>query len=71
MSGNFLSCIKGVKDPFEAQEERWDFSQDAKWERPHLTLRGESPGFSRVAASNLGFLSSYEGDFRDSLRGLR
>ena len=28
MSGNFLSCLKGVKDPFQAQEGRWDFSPD-------------------------------------------
>ena len=28
ISGNFLSCIKAVKDPFEAQEGRWDISQD-------------------------------------------
>ena len=28
MSGNFLSCLKCVKDPLEAQEGRWDFSQD-------------------------------------------
>ena len=33
MSGNFLSCIKGVHDPFEAQEARWDFSQDAAAEK--------------------------------------
>ena len=26
--GNFLSCIKGIKDPFKDQEGRWDFSQD-------------------------------------------
>ena len=26
MSGNFLSCLKGVKYPFEAQEGMWDFS---------------------------------------------
>ena len=25
MSGNFLSYLKGVKDPFEVQEGRWDF----------------------------------------------
>ena len=31
----------------------------------HLRLRGESPGFSRVAAGNMGFLLSYNGDFRD------
>ena len=28
MSGNFLSCLKGAKDPYEALEERWDFSRD-------------------------------------------
>ena len=33
MSENFLSCLKGVKDPFEAQEERWEFSQDATVEK--------------------------------------
>ena len=32
---------------------------------PHLALRGESPGFSRVAAGNFGFLSSYGVDLRD------
>ena len=30
-------------------------------------MRGESPGFSRAEAANLGFLSSYDGDFRDPL----
>ena len=34
---------------------------------PHLALRGESTGFSWVAAGNLGFLSGYDGDFRDPL----
>ena len=34
---------------------------------PHLVLRGESPGFSRVEAGNLGFLLSYGGDLRDLL----
>ena len=29
MSGNFLSCSKSVKDPFEVQEGRCDFLQDA------------------------------------------
>ena len=29
MSGNFLSCIKGVKYRFEFQEATWDFSRDA------------------------------------------
>ena len=38
MSGNFLSCLKGVKDPFGAQEGRWDFSRDSSEEKdliPH------------------------------------
>ena len=33
----------------------------------HLALRGESPGFSRVAAGNLGFLLTYDRDLRDLL----
>ena len=33
----------------------------------HLALRGESPGFSRVVAAYLGFLSSYDENFRDPL----
>ena len=34
---------------------------------PHLVLRKESHGFSRVAAGSLGFLSSCDGDLRDLL----
>ena len=30
--------------------------------RPHLTVKGKSHGFSRVAAATWGFLSSYDGD---------
>ena len=33
MSGNFVSCLKGVKDPFEASEGRRDFSQEATGEK--------------------------------------
>ena len=33
MFRNFLSCINGIKDPFKAQEGRWDFSQDAAAEK--------------------------------------
>ena len=33
MSGNFLRFIKGVKDPFKAQEGRWDFSLDTVVEK--------------------------------------
>ena len=34
---------------------------------PHLALRGEFPGFSRVGAGNLRFLLSYDRDLRDLL----
>ena len=34
---------------------------------PHLALRGEYRGFSRVASGRLGFLSSCDGDLRDLL----
>ena len=37
MSGDFLSYLKGVKDPFEAQEGRWDFSRDATAEKGLIT----------------------------------
>ena len=29
MSGNFLSCIKGVEYLIDFQERTWDFSRDA------------------------------------------
>ena len=34
---------------------------------PHIGLRGEFPGVSRVSTGNLGFLLSYDGDLRDPL----
>ena len=33
MAGRFLSCLKGVKYPFEAQEISSDFSQDTAAEK--------------------------------------
>ena len=42
-------------------------SRCLKGKGPHHTLRGESLGIFRVAAGNLGFLSSYDWDFRDPL----
>ena len=42
MSGNFLSCIKGVKDPLEAQEGKWDFSQEATAEKGLISCWGEN-----------------------------
>ena len=36
--GELLSCIHGVKDPFEAQDERWDFSRDVIAEKGLISL---------------------------------
>ena len=41
MSGNFLSCIKGVKHSFEAQEGRLDFSGNASGERASSRVEGK------------------------------
>ena len=42
MSGNFLSCLKVVNEPFEAQEGRWDFSRDTTVEKGLISRRGEN-----------------------------
>ena len=42
MLGNFLSCLKGVKYPFEAQEGMWDFSRDSAAERGLISRCGEN-----------------------------
>ena len=42
MSGNFLNCLKGVKDPFEAQDGRWDLSLDATAEKGLISNSGEN-----------------------------
>ena len=41
MSGNFLNCCKGVKDPFNVQEGRCDFPQDAAEEMGLISPGGE------------------------------
>ena len=64
MSGNFLSCSKGVKDPLEVPEVRYDCPRDASAE---MTLI--PPGRENL----LDFLelrqvlSTYDGDLRDQL----
>ena len=40
--GNFLSCNKGVKDPFEVKEGRWDFHRDASAEKGLTCTVGEN-----------------------------
>ena len=67
MSGNFLSCLKGVKYPFEAQEGRWDFSGDSQWKGASSPVEGRISWVARVAAGHVEFLSSGDGDFRDPL----
>ena len=64
MSGNFLSCSKGVKVPFEVQEGRCDKPPDASAEMGLISPVGENL---------LDFLefrqvfSTYDGDLRDPL----
>ena len=64
MSGNFLSCSKGVKDPLEVPEVRCDYPPDASVEMGIISLRGENL---------LDFLelrqvpSTYDGALRDPL----
>ena len=42
MSGNFLSCSKGVKDPLEVAEVRCDKPRDASLEMGLFTPGGEN-----------------------------
>ena len=64
MSGNFLSCSKGVKDPLEVPEFRCDVPRVASAEMGLI-----SPGRENL----LDFLelrqvlSTYDGDLRDPL----
>ena len=64
MSGNFLSCSKGVNDPLEVPEVRCDYPRDASAEMGII-----SPGRENL----LDFLelrqvlSTYDGDLRDAL----
>ena len=63
--GQLLELPQGCQGPFRCSRENVGFlSRRHSGEGPHLTLRGKSPGCSRVVAGNLGFLSSYDGDLR-------
>ena len=64
ISGNFLSCSKGVKDPLEVQEVRCDYSRDASAEMGLISLGGENL-LDFVELRQV--LSTYDGDFRDPL----
>ena len=54
ISGNSLSCFKGVKDTFKAQEGRWDFSQDAAAENGLILLEGRISWFFSGCCRKLG-----------------
>ena len=61
MSGNFLSCSKGAKDPFEVQEGRCDFARHAVAEKGLISPGGENLLFFSSCGRSL---FSYYGDLR-------
>ena len=64
MSGNFLSCNKGVKYPFEVPEVRFDWPRDASAEMGLISPGGENLlDFLQLRQVH----STYEGDLRDPL----
>ena len=64
MSGNFLSCSKGVKDPLEVPEVRCDKPRDASAEMGLISPGGENLlDFLELRQ----VLSTYDGDLRDPL----
>ena len=64
MSGNFLSCSKGVKDPLEVPELRCDYPGDTSAENVLISPGGENLlDFLELRQ----VLSPYDGDLRDPL----
>ena len=64
MSGNFLSCSKGVKDPLEVPEVRCHLPRDASAEMALILSGGENLlDFLKVRL----VLATYDGDLRDRL----
>ena len=65
-----LELPQGCQGPFQGSRGKVGFlSRCCRGKEPHLALRGESPGFSQVAAANLVFLPSCDRDLRDPLVG--
>ena len=54
ISGKFLSCLKGDKDPFEAQEGRCDFSRDAQQKRASSAVEGRISWFFSSCGRKFG-----------------
>ena len=66
--GELLELPQGCQGTFQGLRGKVGFlSRRRSRKGPHLALRGESSGFSRVGAANFGSLSSYDGDFRNPL----
>ena len=66
--GELLELPQGGKGPFLGSRGKEGFlSRRCRGKGPHFTLRGETHGLSSVAAGNLGFLLSDNGDLRYSL----
>ena len=64
MSGNFLSCSKGVRDPLEVPDVRCDLPQDSSAEMGLISPGGENLlDFLELRQ----VLSTYIGDLRDPL----
>ena len=64
MSGNFLSCSKGVKDPLEVPGVRCDYPRDASAEMGLISPGGENLlDFLELRQ----VLLTYDGDLRDPL----
>ena len=64
MSGNFLSCSKGVKDPLEVPEVRCNLPGEASAEMGLISPGGENLlDFLELWQ----MLSTYGGDLRDPL----
>ena len=65
--GELLELPQGCQGPFRGSGGKVRFlSRRLIGKGPQLAWRGESPGFSRVAA---GFFSSYDREIRDQLVG--
>ena len=64
MSGNFLSCSKGVKEPLEVPDVRTDYARDASEEMGLISPGGENL-LDFLQLSHV--LTSYDRDLRDLL----
>ena len=64
MSGNFLSCSKGLKDTLEVPDVRIDYPRDASAEMGLISPGGEILLYFLELRQ---VLSTYDGDLRDPL----